>query len=249
MRFENFGKPHSNELIAVWELHNLRRGALSLKEFIAKLRILVKKANYPVEHNKAKPASKCLELCDVRDQPHPFQLKKNISPERISRCVYLCWMLSRSPIPHTNQPEQSSPVQHRPGQCTSQSNCKMPRYQRLRQVDIPEQVHNEYTPWVRFTLLRLQEKLNGTIRLCLHHPRGLNKGIQRNPKYVRAIDDVIPKVSGASHLSIVDGRSGFWQVKLDDESNKLCTFRTPWTKYRWRRLPFGLTCNGDVFQE
>ena len=132
-------------------------------------------------------------------------------------------MLSRSPIPHTNQPEQSSPVQHRLGQCKSQSNCKMPRYQRLRQVDIPEQVHNEYTPWVRFTLLRLQEKLNGTIRLCLHHSRGLNKGIQRNPKYVRAIDDVIPKVSGASHLTIVDGRSGFWQVKLDDESNKLCT--------------------------
>ena len=76
MRFENFGKPHSNELIAVWEPHNLRQGTLSLKEFIAKLRILVKKANYPVEHNKAKPASKCLELCDVRDKPHPFQLKK-----------------------------------------------------------------------------------------------------------------------------------------------------------------------------
>lgn len=105
MRFENFGKPYSNELIAVWELHNLRQGTLSLKEFIAKLRILVKKANYPVEHNKAIPASKCLELCDVRDQPHPFQLKKNISPERISRRVYyLCWMLPRSPIPHTNQP-------------------------------------------------------------------------------------------------------------------------------------------------
>ena len=50
-------------------------------------------------------------------------------------------------------------------------------------------------------------------------------------------------------FSIVDGRSGFWQVKLDDESNKLCTFRTPWTKYRWRRLPFGLTYNGDVFKE
>ena len=79
MRFENFGKPHSNQLIAGWELHNLRQGAFSLKEFIAKLRILVKKANYPVEHNKAKPASKCLELCDVRDKPHPFQLKKNIS--------------------------------------------------------------------------------------------------------------------------------------------------------------------------
>ena len=79
MRFENFVKPHSNELIAVWELHSLRQGALSLKEFMAKLRILVKEANYPVEHNKAKPASKCLELYDVRGKPHPFPLKKNIS--------------------------------------------------------------------------------------------------------------------------------------------------------------------------
>ena len=50
MRVKNF-KPRSNELIAVWKLQNLRQGSLSLEEFIAKLRILVKEANYPVEHN------------------------------------------------------------------------------------------------------------------------------------------------------------------------------------------------------
>ena len=44
-------KPHSNELIAAWELHTLSQGTLSLEEFIAKLRILLKEANYPVEHN------------------------------------------------------------------------------------------------------------------------------------------------------------------------------------------------------
>ena len=51
MRLENFVKPHSNELIAVWELHDLRQGTLSLEEFIAKLRILVKEANYSVKNN------------------------------------------------------------------------------------------------------------------------------------------------------------------------------------------------------
>ena len=35
-----------------WELHNLRQGTLSLEEFIARLRILLKEANYPVEHNE-----------------------------------------------------------------------------------------------------------------------------------------------------------------------------------------------------
>ena len=69
------------------------------------------------------------------------------------------------------------------------------------------------------------------------------------PYYVRTIDEVIPKVSGASDFSILDARSGFLQVELDDESSKLCTFSTPWGKYSWKRLPFGLTCSGDVFQE
>ena len=50
-RFEHFVKPHLNELIAAWELHTISQGTLSLEEFIAKLRILVKEANYQVEHN------------------------------------------------------------------------------------------------------------------------------------------------------------------------------------------------------
>ena len=35
----------------MWELYNLRQGTLSPEKFIAKLRILVKEANYAVEHN------------------------------------------------------------------------------------------------------------------------------------------------------------------------------------------------------
>ena len=67
--------------------------------------------------------------------------------------------------------------------------------------------------------------------------------------YVRMIDNAIPKVSGSTHSSILDAHSGFWQVNLDEESSRLCTFNTPWGKYRWTTLPFCLTCSGDVFQE
>ena len=58
---------------------------------------------------------------------------------------------------------------------------------------------------------------SATIRLCLD-PRDFNKAIQHTPYYVRTIDDVIPKVSGASHFSILDARGGFWQVDLDNSS-------------------------------
>ena len=118
--------------------------------------------------------------------------------------------------------------------------------ERLIQAGILLPIHDEYTPWVNSTVVT--RKPNGTIRLCLD-PRDLDKAIQRTPYYVRTIDDVIPKESGASHISILDARSGFWQVELDDKSSKLCTFSTPWGKYTWKRLPFRLTCSGDVFQE
>ena len=51
-RFEIFVKPHSNELMAAWELYNFKQGTLSLEAFIAKLRLLVKEANYPTVHQE-----------------------------------------------------------------------------------------------------------------------------------------------------------------------------------------------------
>ena len=81
------------------------------------------------------------------------------------------------------------------------------------------------------------------------HHSNLYKAIKPNPYYVRTIDGVIPKVSGSTHFITLDACSGFWKVNLDQESSRLSTFNTPWGKYRWTRLPFGLTCSGDAFQE
>ena len=38
-------------------------------------------------------------------------------------------------------------------------------------------------------------------------------------------------------------------MPLDFRSSLLTTFNTPWGKYRWLRIPFGLKASGDVFQE
>ena len=140
-----------------------------------------------------------------------------------------------------------TPIQHPPRQVPVHL---QPAYKnelaRLVETGILKEVKDEYTPWISSTVVT--PKANGSIRVCLD-PRDLNKAAKCNRYYVRSVDDVIPKVGGATHFSILDARSGYWQVKLDEESSKLCTFNTPWGKYRWTRLPFGLTCSGDVFQE
>jgi hypothetical protein len=48
-------------------------------------------------------------------------------------------------------------------------------------------------------------------------------------------------------FSTFDALHGYWQIELDEESSKLCTFQTPWGRYRFKRLPFGISTSGDAF--
>ena len=198
-----------------------------------------------VESN-SKPTTQPSKLFDVRGKPHPFPLTR-VYLLKEYQDVFTGVGCFLGPLYHIETNPDAPPVQHPPRQVPVQpQGAYQKELERLTQAGILVQVHNEYTPWVNSTVVT--RKPNGTIRLCLD-PRDLNRAVQRTPYYARTIHDVITKVSGASHFSILDARTGFWQVELDDERSKLCTFSTLWDKYRWKRLPFGLTCSGDVFQE
>ena len=60
--------------------------------------------------------------------------------------------------------------------------------------------------------------------------------------------EILPKLSGAKRFSILDARSGYWNIKLDHESSLCTTFNSPHGRYRFLRLPFGLNCAQDIFQ-
>ena len=47
---------------------------------------------------------------------------------------------------------------------------------------------------------------------------------------------------------VLDASSGFWQVKLNRISAKLSTVNTPFGRYMFTRLPFGISSAQDVFQ-
>ena len=46
----------------------------------------------------------------------------------------------------------------------------------------------------------------------------------------------------------MDARSGYWAIKLTEESSKLTTFNTVFGRYRFLRLPFGVKSAQDEFQ-
>ena len=101
----------------------------------------------------------------------------------------------------------------------------------------------ESTPWVNsLTIVRKP----GKIRVCLH-PTKLNKAILHGPYPLRTIEEVVAKIHGAEYFSLLDANSGYWQIQLDESNSKLCTFNTPWGKFRYTRLPFGIKTAGDIF--
>ena len=91
-------------------------------------------------------------------------------------------------------------------------------------------------------------KLNGKLRLCLD-PKDLNKTITIPHHYTPMLDDVLPKLNGAPFFTILDARSGYWNITLDEESSYHTTFNTPYGRHRFKRLPFGLNCAQYVFQK
>jgi len=103
----------------------------------------------------------------------------------------------------------------------------------------------EHTPWV--SSLLVVTKSNGKPRICID-PRPLNKALKRSDFYMPTITDVLPKLAKAKTFSTVDCRHGFWGVKLDQESSLLTTFETPFQRYRWLRLPMGISPAPQIFQ-
>ena len=49
-------------------------------------------------------------------------------------------------------------------------------------------------------------------------------------------------------ISAGDTNKGYWHIELDYESSLLCTFNTPFGRFRPKRLPFGVKVSQDIFQ-
>lgn len=106
----------------------------------------------------------------------------------------------------------------------------------------------EPTDWVNSIVCNVKDTPDGKkVRLCLD-PKDLNKNIRREHYYSRTIDEILPLLHGKKYFSVVDTTKGYWHVELDHDSSLLCTFNTPFGRYRFKRLPFGIVVSQDIFQ-
>ena len=55
------------------------------------------------------------------------------------------------------------------------------------------------------------------------------------------------RICGCRVFSTLDATSGFLQLELDEASSYLTTFATPFGRYRFLRLPYGISSAPEVF--
>lgn len=76
----------------------------------------------------------------------------------------------------------------------------------------------------------------------------LNELVKRELYILPTTDEIMAKLSGATVFSSLDAASGFWQIPLHPDSCKLTTFITPFGRYCFKRLPFGISSAPEIFQ-
>lgn len=110
---------------------------------------------------------------------------------------------------------------------------------------------NQPTDWVSSMLVvsKPSTEADGEskIRICLD-PRDLNVAIKREHFPMPTIEEIATRLNGGKVFSVFDASNGFWQVELDEDSSLLTTFNTPFGRYRWKRMPFGIKSAPEVWQ-
>lgn len=91
-------------------------------------------------------------------------------------------------------------------------------------------------------------KPSGDVRICVDLTK-LNESVQREKHPLPAVDQTLGQLTGAKLFTKLDANSGFWQIELSKESAILTTFITPFGRYCFRRLPFGISSAPEHFQK
>jgi hypothetical protein len=115
--------------------------------------------------------------------------------------------------------------------------------ERMESLNVIEKVHKP-TKWVNNKVL--VRKPNGKLRICID-PRAVNKFIVQPKFQIPTIDEIKSKMQNAKVFALLDASNGFWMLNLDEDSSDLCTFITPFGRYRFRRLPFGISSAPEEF--
>ena len=115
----------------------------------------------------------------------------------------------------------------------------------VQKMMVQEVIQNSNSP--RASPVVLIKKKDGNHHFCVDY-RQLNAITKMDTFPLPLVDDTLDMLSQTRYFSMLDLAAGYWQVKMDKDSQEKTAFNTCSGYYEFCVMPFGL-CNGpSTFQ-
>ncbi|KAL7859464.1 hypothetical protein SRHO_G00146110 [Serrasalmus rhombeus] len=161
------------------------------------------------------------KLCDglgLVQQPYTIKLKPGVKPVSLKAP-------RRVPLPLMGKVKQE--------------------LQRMEKLGVISRIE-EPTEWCSGMVVA-PKKDKDKVRICVDLTP-LNEAVCREKFILPSIDQTLGMLSGAKFFSKIDANMGFWQIPLTKDCAHYTTFITPFGRYFFNRLPFGISSAPEHFQ-
>ena len=115
----------------------------------------------------------------------------------------------------------------------------------LRKMQEAGMIQPSNSPWASPVVM--VKKKDGTHHFCIDY-RALNTVTKPDLCPLPRIDDLLDQLGNARFFSTLDLASGYWQIRVHQNSREKTAFITPQGLFEFRVMPFGLTNAPAVFR-
>ena len=129
--------------------------------------------------------------------------------------------------------------------CHYVAKCACDELKHMKSIGVISPV-SEPSPWC--SSMVVVPKPSGQVRICVRS-QTFNWNVQREFHSLPCVEETLAQLTGARVFTKLDANSGFWQIPLARNSRLLTTFITPFEKYCFHKLPFGITSAPELFSD